>query len=311
MRKCQPAIVCLAVISYTGTARGAWPGPGSSDLIWAVVIFAIVQFAIIFVLANNIAKRRRAEQDASQARERLAHVDRIHAMGEMASGIAHEINQPLAAIVSYAAAGRKMLESGDTDLSELKRAMTGIGTAAGKAGEVLRELRAMLRKREPRRVPADLNGLVSEALVLADASSHESGIKIETELAGRLPPTAVDPIQIQQVILNLLQNGIEASRSHAGTGVVIRTRSTDGDRLELSVLDSGAGISAEHAARLFEPFFTTKKDGMGLGLSISRSIIEAHEGRLWFSPNPDGGAIFHFTLPVATDLDFELADIED
>ena len=284
-------------------------GPRTGDLIWIVAIFVIVQFAIILVLANSISKRRRAEKDASQARERLAHADRVHSMGEMASGIAHEINQPLAAIVSYAAAGRKMVESGKPDLSDLNSALTGIGTAAGKAGEVLREMRAMLRKREPARVPSNLNLLVTEALVLGDAASHESGIRIEKDLGHNLPQVAVDPVQIQQVILNLLQNGIEASRSSGGNAVVIRTGSIDGERLELSVRDSGAGVSAENAPRLFEPFFTTKKEGMGLGLSISRSIIEAHEGRLWFTPDPDGGAIFRFTLPVATDLDFELAEL--
>jgi C4-dicarboxylate-specific signal transduction histidine kinase len=311
MRFRQPALACLAVLFYTGTAPAAGPDRGNGDLIWAVAIFGIVQFAIILALANSMIKRRHAEQDAAQARERLAHCDRIHAMGEMATGIAHEINQPLAAIVSYATAGRKIMESGQPDLAELDRALAGIGTAASKAGEVLRELRAMLRKREPRRVPADLNGLVREALVLAEASSHESGIRIEKKLADHLPQAAVDPVQIQQVILNLVQNGIEATRSHGATGLVIRTAATDDDRLELSVRDSGPGISDEHAARLFEPFFTTKKDGMGLGLTISRSIIEAHEGRLWFTPNPDGGVTFRFTLPVATDLDFELADLPD
>lgn len=305
------ALACLAVLSYTGTVRAAGPDLGGDGLIWAVVIFVLVQFAIILALANSIARRRRAEQEASQARERLAHVDRIHVMGEMAAGIAHEINQPLAAIVSYAAAGRKMMKSGDPDLADLDRALTGIGTSAGRAGEVLRELRAMLRKREPSRVPSDLNNLVTEALVLADAASHESGIRIEKNLGHNLPQVAVDPVQIQQVILNLLQNGIEASRAKGGNVVVIRTGSINNERLELSVRDSGAGISPENAPRLFEPFFTTKKEGMGLGLSISRSIIEAHQGRLWFTPDPDGGAIFHFTLPVATDLDFELADLGD
>ncbi len=242
----------------------------------------------------------RHAEEAREHRERLAHAARVMTMGEMAAGIAHEINQPLAAIASYAHACRRMLESGEFDDPDLLEALHEVGSQAERAGEVIRRLRAMVKTGEERREVADLNEVVAEAVRLATIDVRAFDGRIDLELSAGLSPVKIDVIQVQQVLLNLVRNAIDAMSDVdvPDKRVLVRTRAAEGETVVVDVVDEGKGLSEEVAEKLFRPFFTTKGSGMGMGLSISRSIITAHGGRLWFTHGPHAGATFHFSLPT-------------
>lgn len=245
-----------------------------------------------------------AETEAQEQRERLAHFDRLTTMGEMASGIAHEINQPLTAISAYAQAAGRMLQAGTTPLEELLEICQQIAGQAQRAGEVIKRLRSFVKKGDSRKEILDVTELLGSVRTLAEVDARHHDVRLESEFDSALPPVYGDPVQIQQVVLNLVRNGIDAmedarTRGKRAQRVSIRARRATVSEVEVSVADEGAGISAEARSALFTPFFTTKRAGMGLGLSISNSIVVSHGGRLWFSSNPRGGTIFHFTLPVA------------
>jgi two-component system sensor kinase FixL len=251
-------------------------------------------------IIRDITERRRLEEEARQDRERLAHVTRLTMMGEMATGIAHEINQPLTAIASYAQACIRLL--GDEDArhdDEVQDALEQISRQAMRAGEVIRRLRTFVRKGENKRTPHDLNALVSEVERLAEVDAKLHGAKLRLELGESLPGVLVDGVQIQQVLLNLIRNGLEAMEEAGVTDepVIVRTE-RNGNEIEVSVIDSGVGLKPEDEDSLFNPFHTTKKTGMGMGLSISRSIIMSHGGRMWFTRNAERGTTFHFSLPI-------------
>jgi len=218
----------------------------------------------------------------------------------MAAGLAHEINQPLSAIVSYAKGCARRMRAGLGQPDELLQAMEEIATQAGRADQIVRRLRDFVRKRAPRRERVELNELVRGAARLIAGEVAERRITLRLELAAGMPPVEVDSIQIEQVILNLVRNGFEAMHNpHPEQSVLsIRTAIVDRDAVEVAVCDAGEGLSVEHADRLFDPFFTTKPQGLGMGLSISRSIVEAHGGRLWATRNPERGTTFRFTVPV-------------
>jgi C4-dicarboxylate-specific signal transduction histidine kinase len=263
-------------------------------LIAATGVLAVI---VSLVFSRYIRQRRRAEEESREQRQRLEHLSRVSTLGEMATGIAHEINQPLTAIASYAQACGRMLESSSGSNGQLRTAISRIGEQAVRAGEVIRRLRSLVRRHEIRRVPCDMNTLVHEvaSLVAGDAALHGLGIRLD--LARSLPGVVADPVQIQQVVLNLVRNGLDAMReSRSDPSVIIRTSAAD-DSVTVAVVDHGAGISDETARSLFQPFFTTKESGMGMGLPISRSILIAHGGRMWFTRNPGNGTTFHFSLP--------------
>src|SRR5690606_12331940 len=227
---------------------------------------------------------------------------RISTMGEMAAGIAHEVNQPLAAIATYAQACQRLISTGDYSSEEMAEALAHIGAQALRAGEVIRRLRTFVKNRELRRELIEANRLLEDILTLAQTDARHNGVQIVVETASESPLVQADAVQIQQVILNLVRNSIDAMQGvpESRRQLTLRTRiDAEGDG-ECMVADRGAGIDPAVAAELFNPFFTTKPGGMGLGLSISRSIIRAHGGKLWCSPNPGGGARFFFTLPAIT-----------
>jgi two-component system sensor kinase FixL len=244
---------------------------------------------------------RQREEEARQHRERLVHVGRLSTLGELAAGIAHEINQPLTAIAAYANACRRLLELGSADPAELVGTLDKISNQAQRAGRVIQRLRDMVRKRDSRREACELNRLIRDTLVLAEPDARLHNYGITTDLVQRSLPVVVDPVQIQQVLLNLIRNGMDAmleGRVEHGD-IRVGTRLLDTETAEVRVGDQGIGIPAERRDRLFTPFFTTKPQGIGLGLSISRSIVTAHGGRLDCRANPERGVTMCFTLPMA------------
>ena len=252
-------------------------------------------------MLHDITERQHAEEEAQRTRARLTHVSRLSTMGEMAGGLAHELNQPLTAISVYASACARLLEQDGADLKEdLSGALEQINAQAIRAGEVIRRLRAMVKQTGTRRETVDCNQVVRELIVLAEADARTSDVAMRVELAGEPLPVSVDVVQIQQVLLNLIRNAIDATLEGDGTvrRIEIRTAVTAEDAAEVTVTDYGCGLPADAAEHIFEPFFTTKASGTGLGLSISRNIVRDHGGRLQCLSNPQGGAIFSFTLPL-------------
>jgi C4-dicarboxylate-specific signal transduction histidine kinase len=233
--------------------------------------------------------------------QRLTHVSRLATMGEMAAGIAHELNQPLTAIASYAQACDWLLARGSTDTAEIRDALQQITAQGLRAGEIIRRLRNLVRTPDTQRVLADANSLVEElrGLALTDARVHNA--RLEMELARDLPQVLVNRVEIQQVVLNLVRNAIEALESVPPERrlIALRTAAGPDDTVEISVMDTGPGVDPKILDRLFSPFVTTKPAGAGLGLAIARSIVEAHKGTLRYRPDGAGGACFLLRLPHA------------
>jgi C4-dicarboxylate-specific signal transduction histidine kinase len=249
-----------------------------------------------------VGERQLAEREAMTHRERLAHMTRLSLLGEMAGGIAHEINQPLTAIASYAQACRRMIQSQCGEKPEVLDAMDQIGAQAFRGGEIIRRLRGFATRGERKRQPVELGGLLRDVVRLAEVDSRLHRIGIRLDLAEGIPLVLADPVQIQQVALNLIRNGLEAMDKvpPEKAAVIVRSRWRDDNMVEVTVEDRGEGVPAETERSLFLPFATTKTSGMGLGLSISHSIVTSHGGELWFTRN-DGrpGTTFHFTIPAA------------
>jgi two-component system sensor kinase FixL len=250
-------------------------------------------------LIRDISLQRAAEREARQHREQLAHVDRLNMLGEMATGIAHEINQPLTAISLFAQAGKRLLDAGNQ--GRLPDIFDKLSQHSQRAGAVIERMQAMARQRESVKETVDCNALVEEVVKLAEAEARIRDISIDVEADDELPPVVVDTVQIQQVVLNLLRNGMEAMRSvdcRNGSTIRLQTRRRHDGDIEVAVIDDGCGVSERVAEKIFAPFSTTKESGMGMGLSISRAIITAHGGRLEFHNNDTDGATFSFTLPA-------------
>ena len=247
----------------------------------------------------DITDRKRAEDDARLHQQELAHVLRRSTMGEMAAMFAHEVNQPLSAIISYATGCVNRLRGGTRTTEPLLDALDEIVAQAVRAGEIIRRLRRFVGKGEVQRQPLNLNDLVTEVIHFVAPEARERGVDVQVDLADGLPPLEGDAVQIEQVILNLLRNALESMYEDPGERPIlaVSTRRLDGE-VEVAVRDSGAGLRPDVAADVFEPFVTSKIAGLGMGLSICRSIIGAHGGRVWNTPNPDRGVTFRFTLPL-------------
>ncbi|MDB5515751.1 MAG: hypothetical protein JWQ17_2509, partial [Tardiphaga sp.] len=228
------------------------------------------------------------------------HVTRVTTLGELTASISHEVSQPLAAVVNAAAACLRWLDGGTPNLDEARSAVDWIIKESHRAGEVIRRVRALANKTDLEKVPLDINDAVKEAIALMQREMDSHQVLLRTDLAPGLPMILGDRVQLQQVIINLVMNGIEAMQSVSDRPreLVLRSQQDETHRVLVTVADSGVGISTENADRLFNAFFTTKSSGMGMGLSICRSIVEAHGGRLWTTANPSHGATFQFTLPV-------------
>src|SRR6266850_1596572 len=253
-------------------------------------------------LIAEIAQRKRSEEALQAAQAQMARMARVTTMGELTSSIAHEINQPLAAVVTNGDASLRWLGNDPPNLAKTRESITGMIKEANRASEVIKRIRALAKKTPPQKANLEVNEVIHEAIGLVGGQLARQGVVLRKELVPNLPPVIGDRVQVQQVILNLIANGIEAMEEVTGRPreLSIGAKSTDDGRVLISVSDCGTGIEPESADHLFEAFFTTKQEGMGLGLSISRTIVEGHQGRLWATPNTQGGATFQFTLPVAS-----------
>lgn len=259
---------------------------------------------LILGTVQDVTRLREMETELSKAsaqiqeqRDHLAHVGRLSLLGEMAASIAHEINQPLTAISNYTQAALRIAERDGSHSDALSDALTKSSDQVQRAADVMRRLRGFVRKDEGMRVPVDLNQVVRDVFKLAEVDTRHHGVQIELVLSEDALPVLADPIQLQQVLLNLVRNGMEAMKESAETVLSVET-GVESSKVFARVRDRGVGLSKVEG-RVFEPFFTTKDTGMGMGLAISQSIAEEHQGRLDCAPNPDGGAVFELMLPMA------------
>jgi len=250
---------------------------------------------------RDITERKRAEEGVRQAQAERAHVSRLASMGELTASIAHEINQPLTVIVSNANACTRMLSTASPDLDEVRLAVGDIADYGCRASEVISRIRGLVKKSPSVKSPLNVNDVIVEVLPLLQGELEKRRTKLDTRLQSHVPLVLGDRIELQQVLINLLMNGIESMLSTMDHPRVlaVQSRVVESGEVAVAVRDSGVGISVDQMGSLFEPFFTSKPGGMGMGLAISRSIIEAHGGKLWASSNPSGGATFQFTLPAA------------
>lgn len=247
----------------------------------------------------DITEQKRTEELGRQHLERVQQTSRLITMGEMASSIAHELNQPLAAIANYCAGCVSRLSAEDSRREEILEAMKKASAQADRAGKIIRRLRDFVNKREPNRAPVGIAEVVDDAIGFAQLDARKAGVDIRVDVPQDLPPVYVDRVMIEQVVLNLVKNGVEAMQPPGPDREITVEARVDGEHaLEVTVSDRGRGFAPEQADSLFMPFYTTKPEGMGMGLSICRTIVEFHGGRLWAQPNPAGGSVFRFTLPL-------------
>jgi two-component system, LuxR family, sensor kinase FixL len=250
--------------------------------------------------ATDITERKRAESELRRQREELAHVTRVSTLGELAASLAHELNQPLTAIYSNAQAAQRFMAANPADLDEVREILKDIVQDNSRAGEVISRMRALVKKQEIAFVTLDLSSVIRDVVLLVHSDAILHNIRISLELDPSLPPVRGDKVELQQVVLNLLLNAFEAMKDCPANQREINVRAAmeGADVVRVVVCDRGTGVSSENLDRIFQPFYTTKRDGLGMGLSISRSIIEAHGGRLLAENNTDQGATFYFTVPV-------------
>ncbi len=254
-------------------------------------------------ISADITDRKHIAEVNQQQQKRLEQTSRLITMGEMASSLAHELNQPLSAIANYCAGCVKRMQSGNYQLDDLLAAMQKASDQAERAGKIIRRMRDMVKKSDPNRQPVHLAELIDEARAFADIEAQRSGTQLQVDIPENLPKILVDRIMIEQVLLNLIKNGIEAmlDMPFERRRLSVKARTVDERMIEVSVIDNGHGLSETDLEKIFAPFYTTKSEGMGIGLAICRSIIEFHQGRLWAEPRHEGGSIFHFTVPIEDD----------
>ncbi|CAO3452502.1 hypothetical protein [Azospirillum largimobile] len=260
-------------------------------------------------LVHEMAERRRAQEDARERQKEMDHVARLSILGEMASNLAHELNQPLGAIANYARGCTRRLEAGTGNPDQLLEVTRAIAEQADRAGQIIARIRNFVRKRPSQLEPIDVNDAIRAAVALCEGQARNGNVPIILSLGDDLPPVPADRVQIEQVVLNLVKNALDATTEAAETTepatgpsdrtVTVRSGRDGEGRVEVAVADHGHGMSEEARSRLFDPFFTTKAGGMGLGLSICRSIVETHGGNLRATDNPGGGVVMRFVLPVA------------
>lgn len=311
----------LLVMQVLGTSEAQWPvnlpgwttDPRLQRLLLRPVTDGLVYLAGILLayfyvnlaeksaelLRREIQERQQTEQYLLDLRAQLAHCARLSAIGEMATALAHEINQPLAAITTYADSCLRLVEASDSSSRQLREPLVELARQATRAVEIVQRMRAFARKQPTRRSTVDLNRLIREVTQLVESEARHRGVTLRLDLAESLPEVLADSIQVQQVVLNLVRNAIEAvgETQHPLREVIVST-AYGSNALVVAVRDTGPGLNPEIAGQVFEPFVTTKPDGLGLGLSISRSIVESHGGRMRALPRADGGLTVQFTLPV-------------
>ncbi len=257
---------------------------------------------MLVLVTEDITEQKRAEDSLARTRSELARVGRASSLGELAASIAHEVNQPLAAVAANGHACLRWLDARPPNEHEVRLAVERIIRDANRAGDVIARIRNFLRRVEPTRQGLPIRTVIDEVLGMIRAEAHGQGVALQVQLDDGLPPVAGDAVQLQQVVLNLVMNALEsiARAGRSQNSVTIGTCRHDESALRVDVRDSGGGLDADAPDRIFEAFYTTKPEGMGMGLAIAHSIVEAHGGRLWVTPNADAGVTFHFTVPFET-----------
>jgi C4-dicarboxylate-specific signal transduction histidine kinase len=253
-------------------------------------------------LRESMQAHDKAQEALMNTQSELAHLSRVLTMGELTSSIAHEVNQPLTAVVTYGHACLEWLSADPPDLCEAREAASRIIEDSTRAGAVLGRIRLLFKKEAPARDWLNMNEAIQELTVFLRGEAMRHRISLKTELDADLPAVTGDRVQLQQVVLNLMMNGMDAMRETAGRPkeLLIRSCKEGSSGVRIIVEDTGVGLSPEIVEKMFDPFFTTKRQGIGMGLSISRSIVESHAGRLWAVPRPSGGAVFEFTVPAGS-----------
>jgi len=252
-------------------------------------------------VSHDITLQKKAEEETRNLRQELAHAGRVSMMGQLASALAHEINQPLGAILRNAEAAELFMQDESPDVDEVRAILADIRKDDQRAGNVIDRMRGMLKRRTLDKRPVDVGELVRDVAALIHSDAAARHITLELTVPDHLPPVLGDPVHLQQVLLNLIVNGMDAlNGANLADRRVSVTAALNGPKtIEIAVNDSGRGVPTDQLIHIFDPFFTTKPDGMGMGLPISRTIIEAHNGRLWVENKNEGGASFRFTLPIA------------
>jgi C4-dicarboxylate-specific signal transduction histidine kinase len=280
---------------------------GERDLDAAIVVDEQQEFvgvvtsqSLLAALARQRSTFTREQQQLLDRFQRLSHIGRINTMAEMASGLSHELNQPLTAIVAYVDACQELVESGRMTNQQLAEVLRAVSSQAERAGQIIHRLRKMVKRSQPDSSIRSINEAVREVAALLRPAADQSGVAIELDLDANLPGIPIDYMQIQQVVLHLMENGCDAMHDipRELRRLCVSTRRLSEFEIETAVCDQGSGLTGDAPGRLFESFFSSKSNGLGLGLSISRTIVEAHGGRIWITPNSTYGVTARFTLPI-------------
>jgi PAS domain S-box-containing protein len=277
------------------------------EVLWVremVRVMLIKDRPMALIVCEDITERKRVSEALREVQTELAHANRVSTMGQLTASISHEVRQPIAATVTNAHAALRWLSAQPPDLEEVRQALGRIVKDGERAGEVVSRIRDQIKKAPPRKVGMEINDAIREVIELTRGEAASNGISVQTELANGLPLIQGDRVQLQQVILNLIINAVEAMRggSDGVRELLISTGKADPEGILVAIRDSGPGLAPPSLERLFEPFYTTKPSGLGLGLSICRSIVEAHGGRLWASANLPRGTTLQFTIPAHSDI---------
>jgi two-component system sensor kinase FixL len=296
------AIVIIAFFSVESAlmGRGPFAGQSPADTALSLQHFLLLRAVPLYLIAILIEQRNAVERSLQQEHSRLAQLSRIAVLGELSGSLAHELRQPLTAILANTQAAERLVTHDPVDAAELRNILGEIAADDRRATSIIERLRDLFQRGDFKRQRIEINALARDALELAHVELRSRAVQVRTELADDLPPIIGDRVQLQQLLLNLIGNACSAM-SHERLGnraLIVRTQLTAPESVHLTVSDSGPGILHDHLPRIFDAFFTTRPDGIGLGLTVCRTIVNAHRGRLWAENNADRGASFHVVLPL-------------